>query len=62
MTDTDRRGQCIFSKRGKYKEVEQGLLGAIFAMTEPDERDMPNDAESAKMFKTMFEESMAREN
>lgn len=60
MTDTERKGQCIFSKRGMYKEIESGLLGAVFALTEPDSRDMPRDPESMKVFKNMFDSATER--
>jgi NAD(P)-dependent dehydrogenase (short-subunit alcohol dehydrogenase family) len=58
MVDTERKGQCIFSKRGKYKEVDGGLMAAIFAMTEPDAKDMPMDPEQAKAFEKMFQDAI----
>lgn len=58
MTDNERKGQCIFSKRGMYKEIDQAMLGAVFALMEPSEKDMPTTPEALQVFKSMFEVSM----
>lgn len=60
MVDEERRGQCIFSKRSTYREIESGMLGAVMEMVEADSRDMPTDAKGAETFAKMF--SMATES
>ena len=55
MADQERKGQCIFSKRGKYKEVNRGLMAAISIMSEMDDKDMPNDPEKRAAFQKMFD-------
>ena len=52
MADESRRGQTIYSIRGKYKEVEKSLLGTAVGILDTEPQDSPADE---KMNKEMLE-------
>lgn len=56
MVDKERRGQVLYSVRGKYKEMDQFLLPAAVGAIEPEPGDFPRDAEAAvKMWEIVRE-------
>ena len=56
MADEGRKGQTVYSIRGKYKEVEGVLLGAAVGFMEAGEEDMPNSPEVAGRMMEMLKE------
>ena len=47
MADRERRGQTMYSIRGKYKEMDRILLPAALGAMETGPDDFPKDAEGA---------------
>ena len=43
MADESRKGQCIYSRRGEYKEVNKVLLGTVVEAMDVGPQDGPGD-------------------